>query len=60
MRAIPKSAKIHPAAKKCCGLVELAIWLGWSMDKMRLYQLTRPHTWIAFHAEWKIQRTLGS
>ena len=26
MRAIPKTAKIHPAAKKCCGWEESAIW----------------------------------
>ena len=25
MRAIPKTAKIHPAAKKCCGWEEPAI-----------------------------------
>ena len=27
MRAIPKTAKIHPAAKKCCGWEKPAIWM---------------------------------
>ena len=39
MRAIPKSAKIHPAAKKCCGWEEPAIW-----------QFLKVSNWEAFSA----------
>ena len=28
MNEIPKSAKMHPAAKKCCGWQEPAIWIN--------------------------------
>ena len=39
MRAIAKSAKIHPAAKKCCGWEEPAIYSPIHMEKIELIDI---------------------
>ena len=40
MTAMAKSAKRHPAARKCCGWEELAIWLRYKFRyHMQIFRL---------------------
>ena len=54
MTAIEKSAKIHPAAKKCCGWEEPAICVKYDIFGIFDMNVTfgRPHFWFSDMALW--------
>ena len=47
MTAIAKSAKRHPAAKKCCGWEEPAIYVGSKTSLCRLYKPSLHYTFFS-------------
>ena len=56
MTAIAKLAKIHPAAKKCCGWEEPAIW--WWLYDIDYWEFINPGHKVSFSENYNLSFTI--